>query len=356
MAGIENKISFEFSRSEIDPEGRERDIKNQEDFCSEVEQLRQSSIGLLPDLAGELNHHGQTTTEVEAALEKDPRQALISQRAVDYLSEKSLPDRTNFTPIRMFRLGREDSRQFVFFGELQGEWFHEATTEGLNVAVKPVPHDPYDRHKVLHEVAMYQHLAEQGIPTLEVLSVMKNNDSSRKTPYGYVITTYEPDVTTLDSLDWKKMENGQIAQSLEPAIDTLALLHSHYLFHGDSEFKNIAVVESGKSPKIVDLEFGASLRDEQENVLKLSQFMNNDFSCLARSLDLTVGHYYRNENGLEQPVKRYDFLFEHVFLPYYNKMQQLGVIPTSNLGKAYENVVIRKQEEALGNEGRWRHA
>jgi|AntRauTorckE6833_2_1112554.scaffolds.fasta_scaffold01909_5 hypothetical protein len=355
MGGAESIVRFDFSRSEIDPEAQEKDIQTQQYFSQSIEALRQSDIGLMPDIGAEINHDGHTSMGIESALQKFGKLAILSDDSLEHISRKRFPDRIVFNSKPLLRLGREDSRQQVFFGELQGQWFHESEVQSVDIAVKAIPRKEADKHKVLHEIGMYQYAKRQGIPTLEVLGAVINDNQASDTPYGYVMTRFEPDIQTLDSLNWSNLSREEAGQALEHAVDTLVVLHSNYLFHGDFEFKNIAAVEGGQSPKVVDLEFGDSMRDEVDNIMKLSIHMSNDFSSLARSLDLSIGYLYRDDTGRESPMDRYDFMFEHVFLPYHIKMQKAGVWPTGHMGKAYDNVVCRKHDEALGEQGRWRH-
>lgn len=325
------------------PERQETDNRNQLIFSKTIERLTSKAVDLLPDLGEEVNHRGGRSVAAKNRLEKMHAIALLSQD-VEIEHEKSLA----FTPQPFFRLGREDSRRQVFFGEISGLRTLSSGSSNTEVAVGVIPReDDFIKHEqAIHEVAMYQHLAAMDIPTLDVIGVVK---SSSPDVYGFAITHYEPTIRTLDTLNWADMSDKYIAGTLNQAVDTLALLHVNYVFHGDSEFKNIAVCDARQKPVIVDLELSGSLRDKKTDISKLSLYMSSDFSSLATSIDRSLGRLYRDEPGSASGSDRFYFLDQYIFTPYHDSLVQLGVVPGDPLWLAFDAVVRKKLDEAVSS-------
>ncbi len=356
MGGIEKRNSGEHFPQGVkpnyynDPERREVSDRNQAVFIESLEGLTHRPIGELPDVRAALNHRGGRSSAVHEILESEKAAALFHS-GVEVAPKQEFA----FAPRPLFRFGREDSRRQLFFGEMSGIGVASEEKPTVEVAVSTIPHakDFIKHQQSLHEIAMYQHVASLDVPTLDVLGLIK---SDAPDIYGFVITRYEPDIRTLDTLEWGDMTAKEAANALSHAVDTLALLHANYIFHGDPAFKNIAVCDANQKPTIVDLELSGSLLDEQDDVRKLSLFMKSDFSFLASSLDGNVGHLYQNEADVTSLTDRFNFMHEHVFLPYFNRLVKFGITPQDPLGLAYDNVVSRRLDEAVGDEGYWRHA
>ncbi len=360
MAGIEAKRVRSSGESRgsgyITPERRESETQNERLLDELLKLARPSDIWHMPDLSSRLDMTGGITTGIDSELDSLGKTVLFSAEMLDVLSKKRFPDRISFHEQPLMRMGREDSFREVFFGQINQQWFHEATVQQLEIAVKPVPRDKIERQKLFHEVAMCQHAASVGLPTFEILAFIKNQNAiSADEPYGFIVTKYEPDVTTIDGLSWQDMTEEEAREKLEAAVETLALLHSNYLFHDDLAFRNVATTSGGLYPKIIDLERGGCLVGEKGNIMKISRFMSKDFSALAQSIDTELRDFFTNDRGLEVPTERYDFMFRNVFEPYYERMLQLGAGNEPTLLKAYENVVCRRHDEARGVQAYWRH-
>ena len=360
MAGVETKTGPSSGESAgsgyITPERREAENQNERLLNDLLESARQSDIGLMPNFSDRLDTVGAITAGIDVELDQFGKSILFSANMLEALDEARFPDRIKFQERPLMRMGREDSFRQVFFGHIDQQWFHEATEQQTDVAIKPVPRDELERQKLFHEIAMYQYAAEVGLPTFEVLAFAKNTNAiSADEPYGFIMTKYEPDVSTIDGLSWQDMSEAEAKEKLEPAIETLALLHSNYLFHDDVAFRNIATTGGGLYPKIIDLERGGCLTGSKDDVMKVSRFMSKDFSSLAQSIDIELREFFTDERGLEMPAERYDFYFQNIFEPYRQRLLQLGAGNEPSLLKAYENVVCRRQDEAQGEQPYWRH-
>lgn len=356
MGGIEALRSSELS-SQVrdsayynDPERRKLDAKNQALFNGVVERLGSRHISELPDLRQAVNHDGGRSTAVIDKLDSES-EGILLYPGVNLASSDA---QFSFIQRPLLRIGREDSRRQIFFGELAGITDDKENKSSTEVAVSVIPSniDFIKHEQALHEIAMYQYAASLEIPTLDIVAVIK---ASSPGIYGFTLTRYEPDIRTLDTLEWGDMDIDDAVDSLSYAVDTLALLHANYIFHGDTAFRNIAVCDASQQPKIIDLELSGSLREQTSNIMKLSRYMSADFSSLAASLDMNINHLYQDESGLTSPTDRFDFMYQHIFLPYYDRLIQFGVTPSDSLGLAFDNVVSRRLDEAIGGEGRWKH-
>lgn len=343
-------ISFEFLDDYYFENKKLTDEQNQETFKQSLEQLRQSHFVELPDTSQLIHHRGGSSRHVEQTLESSGGSALFTPRFIQGVSPYRYPDRVDFEVRPYDRLGRDKSRHQVFFGELKGRWFHEQEVGQVSVAVKPIPNNteerPQVRNQVLHEIGFHQYLKRYDIPSLDVLGVVLTGSYEDDEPYGFVLTRTEPDIETLNTISWGNLDREKAGQKISHAVDTLALLHSHHVFHGDSEFRNIAVADSGRSLRIIDLEYARSLRDDPGNISKLADRMDLDFSYLAKSVDEYLGYLFHDENEQKQPIETYGFLLNQVLLPYYDRLLEIGIRPGDPLAQAFDQVVMRKLTEA----------
>lgn len=359
MAGERGEvIGFEFLDKYYFENRKHIDEHNQETFREQLDLLRQGHFAELPQLSQHLDHTGKPSRDLNLLLEARGDPALFVPRLFPDDTPYRYPDRLSFELQPFDRLGREKSRHQVFFGRMEGQWFHEKQAGSLDVAVKPIPNDVKNRYKVLHEVGMHQYLAQYGLPALDIVGVIRTgaktpevdveitDEGENLPPYGYVVSRTEADMETLDNLKWSGMDSEQAGHRMGPVLDTLALLHSHYIFHGDSEFRNIAVADSGRSLRVIDLEFARSYRDATENVDALAEKMNEDFSFVAKSIDEHIGYLFHDESGVKQPLDTYSFMLSQLFLPYYGRLMRIGVRPGDPLAQAYDQMVVKKLEEA----------
>jgi tRNA A-37 threonylcarbamoyl transferase component Bud32 len=301
---------------------KEKDIARQQEFSFFVESIRKPNVFALPDLDFEMHTDGTVSDSIEDFFNGRGNRMYIDDRLLDVNRKTDFPDRLVFRPQPLLRIGKEDSRHQPFFGKINGKWFHDAANESHQIAVKPIvspKKSPMTKQKLLHEVAVYQHLRRIGVPTLDVLGVAVL-DQPRNEVYGYAITDYDPDIVTLDSLDWKRMSKFEHFEHIENATDYISLLHSNLIFHGDCEFKNIAIGESKKSIKVVDVEWSTILTDRDVPLLKIKQNMSVDLAMVGKSIDNFVFKYWKDELDLSDDSKRFNVLHTILYEPYYEKL------------------------------------
>jgi hypothetical protein len=323
----------------------ETDIANQQEFIGFIESVRPDKLHVLPDLTTLLDHETQRSTGIEVALDGDTDRIFLSDEFAEKLDARRFPDRVEFQPHPLLRIGRDNSRQQVFFGKLTGRWFHEATEASKQLAVKPIPNRFIAKQQVLHEAAMYQYAASQGLPTLNVLGIVMIAEQPREVA-GYLLTEFEPDFITLDNLDWSTIGEEEASAAVSSALDSLAALHSHLLFHGDAEFKNIGIGEAEDAFRLVDFEFGASAQAIPENIARIAQFISADFSGIGKSFDEYVLRYA--EEKPKNDIDRFNIHHNALYEPYIERILQSNSEHLDVLAKAYQVVINQKEAQARG--------
>ena len=202
------------------------DEQNQETFCQLLEPLRQGHFAELPSFAQYVDHTGKPSRNLNHTLEDSGDTVFFSPRFFREDTPYRYPDRLSFEVQPFDRLGREKSRHQVFFGRLEGQWFHEQQSCSIDVAIKPIPNNIKDRYKVLHEVGMHKYLSQYGLPALDVIGIIRtgaetpelhidsDSEEASDQPYGYVVSRTEPDMETLNSLRWSGMDIERAGQRM----------------------------------------------------------------------------------------------------------------------------------------------
>jgi len=157
-----------------------------------------------------------------------------------------------FTDRPDWRVGREDSTQQVFFGEL------ELTTDiGLDGKSRTIPIaiKPYILAK---KAAIHEFVA------LDLINEHKNMESFH--PIGFwaqdssnifLLTRFENEVKTLDNINWMLNGTDMLNEHFEPfaalraCAKILAFMHSQGFVHRDAQIKNMGIDSHGI--RIVDL-------------------------------------------------------------------------------------------------------
>lgn len=309
-------------------------------FTEDLANVHDGRIRRLPSFSDSLNHRGMLPVNVE----KYRRMSGVYMTE-DMISETGGPHvpKLGFEPKPFRRLGRENSRRQVFFGNL--ELIGNEAVQTVPVAVKPFV--PSAFHHTTHEIGMFQFMEAQGIPTLQVLGMVAIKETDA--PRAYEITRMKQGITTLDNEGWQQMTHPERWQSMRPAIESLALLHSHMLFHGDMEFKNVAYGEEDRSVCIVDPEEAISLRDRvtpfaniDEERLIVGKKVSADLESLRKSTREFIIGYEHND-----PVQ-FEDLLEHVYGPYYLTIMRMESPYKAVLLHAFEEVLERKRAQAYG--------
>jgi hypothetical protein len=316
-------------------------------FTEDLTKIYDGRIRELHNYADDLNHQGKVPLNVEKYRRIEG--LYLSREVIDELGGRYVPS-VGFT-LKPFRgLGRENSRRKVFFGDL--DILGDEQAASLPVAVKP--YQPGAFHRCIHEMGMYQYMNNIGLPTLRVLGVLAVNQG--KTPRAYVLTHERRGITSLDNVEWKKLSIPERWTRMRPTIETMAILHSKMVFHGDLEFKNVVHGETERSLYIVDPEDSVSLRDvvtpyedrtdeRHEVVRKVSA----EFEAVRRS----VRDFIAPEPDVGQPdaasldeKEEFEDMLEHVFSPYYLAIMRTDSPYQTILRSAFSTVIEQKRQYA----------
>lgn len=342
------------TRSSLLAEGRHQAvIGEQQLFGQWLGYIRKNEIYSLPDLTPLINHEGRKSLDVETALG-------VGFFASDSLhadwgntSHQRPPARMAFETHTMLRVGREDSRRKVFFGSLSQEWF-DGSRETIQVAVKPFPQD--ERGTGLHEVSMYQHLAQRGFPTLDVLGVLSVPVKKEQETSLYMISRFHPGIITMDNLPWHDMSAEDAWENIgRYAITSLISLHAaptpeegeaDLLLHGDTYLRNFAFNDVG-DPVIVDC----------EEMVSASRLVHPSFP--RGFLVKLLGHEFRelvtsaNEAVLKgrdlTDTDKFEENYKHIYLPYHERVAKSDSPYKAALLLAWDEVVDQHAKQASGN-------
>jgi tRNA A-37 threonylcarbamoyl transferase component Bud32 len=157
-----------------------------------------------------------------------------------------------FTDRSDWRIGREDSSQQVFFGELDLTVDKGSAGESR---VVPIAIKPYCIKK---RAAIHEFVA------LDLINEHRNMEAYH--PIGFwaqdpknifLLTMFEAEVQTLDNINWQLNGSDTLNEHFEPfgalraCASILARMHSQGYAHRDAQIKNMGV--DGRGIRIVDL-------------------------------------------------------------------------------------------------------
>ncbi len=319
----------------------------QGEFQESLHTLAPHQINKLPDLSDLISHNGTYTSGIEGKLRPG---MFLSEQFLDGAAQihEGKPTEFTFDVKPMLRLSREDSRRKVFFGNLNVGWKDSGEQQVVRVAVKPF--DPKNRDTALHECGMYQYMENEGLSTLHPLGVFIPPNGNGEI---YALTHFNPTVITMDNVLWHELSEEEVSERLEVALDTLAMMHSRLLFHGDFEFKNVAYGEAEGDVVIVDPELtvsGRNLIEEgmTEPPIRIVQMMSRDFTDLCKSIQSFV---FSTRPEEARPTNDFAIFADHlqnVFTPYQKKLLAQNSPHRDLLLKAYKEMVGNKRRQAAG--------
>lgn len=166
--------------------------------------------------------------------------------------DKYLLANTRFTLREDWSVGRTDSVQGVYFGELT-LGIDDGSEVNMPVACKP--YRLLERHRAIHEFVGLEYFKHSPkLPSFTPLGFWVD-------AYGKVtlLTKFEEHVKSLDNVNWEKpgqrsfWEDDELPLALQKAARTLALLHARGLTHRDAKIKNMAVDTQNWGIRLVDL-------------------------------------------------------------------------------------------------------
>jgi serine/threonine protein kinase len=291
--------------AETDPQNN---LGLQQQFITQLDKLRPANSFFIIDTKAILmllSHNGTISSDIPA-LEQNG--LYFSPEFADSLQEANqVPHRVGFEPASLRAIGRENSRNQVFFGDLTLDNFSSSGTFNLPVAIKPFLKLSKQR-VALNEFVMSKHLASLGINSFKQIGILKNDNDH------YLISIFEPEVITLDSIDWDNLNDQETQFVINRGLETLALLHINGLAHGDAKLKNLAISPQMQKHWIVDMEHGVSFINTAQNIGQpngLVAKICQDLKQLSKSLLDTkiIDPTQTKEQICEQNLRR-------VLLPY----------------------------------------
>lgn len=326
-------------------------------FMVGLEAIEGYQVYNLPDLSGLVNHKGFFSR---------PKVKLGSGLFIDKESfardsagpaPDSKPDAFSFQVQPGHRFGREASHNQVFFGKLLvSGMYSDGMKAETQVAIKPTE----NRGALLGELAMLQYMRALNIPTFEPRGFLATNVSK----HDHLLTRFEKQVATMDTVDWRELNNGEKWGQIDFAVATLSLLHSHMLFHGDLEFKNVAFGETGDLI-IVDPELTVSTAEIGEVALHanndaaaqraletITRNMSSDFTSVCNSIDQFIFHTMPPQKRPAAETDKFKAYSRYLFKPYKEALQEQGSSYLTVLVKAYDAMLrerkIRARETTPG--------
>jgi hypothetical protein len=323
-----------------------------EGFQQDLAQIGPDKTFELPSLTEWINHSGKYSRPditVPEGFLVDPQLDAFATTEGD-----AIPRCFFYKPPH--RLGRENSHNKVFFGEVTNtDPIDQFEVPGIDIAVKTKSASHY--RSLLGELAMFQYMSNLELPTFRPYGLLHSNENF------YLMTLTERPVDTMDTIDWRSMELDERWTQLHYAIETLGILHGHLLFHGDSEFKNIGFDDTGDivvvDPELMvsSLELGYAYESEtvydidEKNfsMRSIKRAMSKDFTDLIRSIHEYIfrGLPDTQRPGSESAV--FKELKRHLFNPYRNLIYEGNGPFKSVLLAAYEAMLHERKEMARNN-------
>jgi hypothetical protein len=332
---------------------------DQVEFLDRLKMIDGRHIRPLPNLADHLNHEGLIWDESDLALRVNVN--FSEETLAPFTEVNDHPNAVTFQPRRLARMGKEKSFRGAFFGvmSLKSE---EGRRQDVPVVVKQYPiGGPDDAvHNAMQEVTMLEYVKKLGLPTVDVVGVIRNGYPRNGMPLMYVITRQRQGLESMDELSWRNLTTVELPDRLHPVLDTLESLHANLLFSGDPKFKNIGLGEDG-GPIIYDLEHARSMRDlvehmtpenEAEVLERIARLMSRDFSHVLVSVEDMI---YPNLPDVEQPVspmERFTFELNHILEPYHRRIMEGTSAYKGILNLAYNKALqqrldIAREQQAI---------
>jgi len=321
-----------------------------EEFQASIFGVRPQNVYSLPDLTPHINHKGlvnnpQITLADGIFIDKDLFEPLPTE--VD-----SMPNAFGFILQPANRLGREVSRNQVFFGKLVVNWLHNGHSSENQVAVKPLK----DREALLGELAMFQYCQNLGIPTFKPTGFLIAN----KTAHDHLMTEFQGPVETLDAWDWDALDIDEQWMLFSNAVETAAMLNSELLFHGDLQGRNVATDEMGgifvidpesmvSALEIADIAASAANENQRNWALDfIKRHISRELTDICGSVDEYIFKYLPEHRRPANDMAKFKEYKRHIFNPYKEALIERGSKYLPVLLEAYERVIHEKKQIARG--------
>ncbi len=293
------------------------------------------NVRSLPDMTDRVRHDGTYTSAdgLSPGLYINPSLGMLGATALGF-AEK--PGR---------RLGAEESRHGVFFGDLS------AGERVIPIAVKTMPeHD-------LGELALMQLFDKEGLPTFTPFGYLVSPFAAKDGALtrGHLLTVYQPGVEPIASMDWRELTDEEKWLYAGYAVDAMALMHPHMLFHTDLYFRNVTI-DRGGDVIIPDLEHTVSMREAADSILAnpgssesdrllqaIVRKLSADFTSVRTELDRFV--FSTMKPRIKAPAAQFKRMRSPVFDRYKSQIADTNSEYTDILLEAYERMLVNKKEQ-----------
>ena len=310
-------------------------------FQEDLQAIAPHTTYSLPDLTSHINHAGKYTRpniKLGSGLFLSPDASGDSES-----NRPAKADAFSFLTQPGHRLSREKSHNEVFFGKLLLHWHSDSLGYAESqVAIKPTK----NRAAILGELAMFQYLKQKNLPTFDPTGILLSPSGHS----DHLLTKFEKPVATMDTVEWRDLETQEKWLQVDFAVQTMALLHSELLFHGDLEFKNVGFGDRGdliivdpeltvSSLEMADIAQSSSNEKEIELAqLRIKQSMSTDFTSVCLSIDEFI---ISSLPGDERPLtsaSKFKSYARYLFRPYREALIEAGSPYLPQLLIAYEKV------------------
>ncbi len=212
----------------------------------------------------------------------------------DILQTEHFPDRINFEPAHSRGVGKQDSRNNVFFGDLRLVTFNPRTDIAVPVAVKPFL--GFEGRRFLgQELAITRRLGAIGLSSVSPLGVLMSDSAA------FMLSRFEEQIISLDSVNWQTMNQQEAAKLMRRGLVSLFELHVNNIFHGDAEPRNITIQPDLLKTWHVDLEHATIGSTDLDRLLGIK-------------IDLYV--FYRGLAKLQGKPLSFSDMVDNIIYPY----------------------------------------
>ncbi len=220
-------------------------------FVSKIESIRQRDVSFY-DFNGIANKVAASNYPLDLRPYLPGDDGLHIDSSLRATSEKV--HRISFEHGEGFAVGREDSRNNVFFGALTLNYFSEhGHSDKVKVAVKPFVKEDSDAY-LASELYMMSELTQHNLDHVEVIGLLKSGNES------FFLSRFKPEIITLDSIEWNRLSSDVFSNVIQRAVTDLARLHQIGLIHGDAFPRNMTVQPHANRSWYVDLEHGFKVK------------------------------------------------------------------------------------------------
>lgn len=289
--------------------------ERQNAFYYDLAAFDPSLLKPLPDMSHEIDHYGgeDDLPSLSPGFYMEPT---IFSRVVEMLDDSN----ARFVIKDDLKIGRDDSRHQVFFGDIILDAAH--SSRSLEVAVKSTA-------ATEKELAMYQFVRQLGMKTFHPVGFMVMPNGRK-----HLLTSVMRGVKSIDSYDWALFDTDEKWDTTGAAVDTMVGFHTELLMSKDLAFRNV-VTGDYREVIYADLELSVSMRGVGDEIIDLmhstvpevvkdrdicinaiAKIMGQDFTDVINSIRT---HVFKNLPASEKPqttMAEFKQLKRHIYGPY----------------------------------------